>query len=477
MKKKSMIGLARWITDKYIYVMLGVFPLFWGGGYPNITEPKALFFYGATALWLLCVLILGALSALRREGFRPALRPVHWALAAFLLLAAVSALLSPWWQNSLLGAPSTNGKPRYDGFATLVCYGALFFGVSLLARPKRSYVWVMAGAAALCCLVAALQLLGFDPFGLYPSGTNYYDKFGAYSGAFLGTIGNIGLLGQYLCIVTPVTAVSGLRAKRRWERIYLLSAAALCLVILAFSQAEAAYVGTLACVLVCVPVLLPTRKARRAAGLCSVLAVLAGLAVLWFWPGQSGTLWEASRVLHGDIRDEFGSRRIEIWRGALALVPDRPLLGGGPGTFGERIDISWSRFIEETGQMRTAVVSNAHNLYLAYLVNNGALGLAAYLACIACSAVTWVRGRFNGDYIGAAGCGLLCCMVQDFFCVALSLAAPVMWVVWALMESGDARPEEETEEAAPPEEEPEAAPPEKTEGAAPPPEKEAAGAE
>ncbi len=441
MENKSCIGLARWITDKYIYIMLGVFPLFWGGGYSNITQPKARFFYYATAVWFACALLLVGLAALRREGFRPALRPVHWAMAAFLLLSALSALLSPWWDNTLLGSPAATDKPRYDGFLTLAYYGAIFFGVSLLARPKRSYIWVMAGAAALCCLVAALQLFGFDPLGLYPEGTNYYDKYGAYHGAFLGTIGNVGLLGQYLCIVTPLTLVTGLRAKRRWERIYLLAVSALCLVILAFSEAEAAWVGALASVLVCVPVMLPTRRARRTAGICAGALVLAGLVVLWFWPGQSGTIWEASRILHGDIRDEFGSHRVEIWRGALALVPERPLLGGGPGTFGSRIDITWSRFVEETGRTRTAVVSNTHNIYLAYLVNNGILGLAAYLACIVCSAVTWLRGRFDGDFTGAAGCALLCCAVQDFFCVALCLVTPILWVVWALMESGQTAPD------------------------------------
>lgn len=437
MKNMTMIERARWLTDKYIYFMLAVFPLFWGGGYQNITEPKALLFYGATALWLAGVLALCVWAAVRHERIRIVLRPIHWAMAAFLLLAAISAMLSPWWQNSLLGAPSTNGKPRYDGFATLVCYGALFFGVSLLGRPKRSYIWVMAGAAVLCCFVAVVQLLGGDPLGLYPEGTNYYDKYGAYSGAFLGTIGNVGLLGQYLCIVMPATLVYGLRAKALWERLYLLGASALFFVVLLFSQAEAAYVGVLAGVLICVPLMLPSKRARRIAGLCSLAVVAAGVVVLWFWPGQSGTIWEASRVLHGDIRDEFGSRRVEIWRNALALVPERPWFGGGPGTFGERVDISWSRYVEEIGSIRRAVVSNAHNIYIAYLVNNGILGLAAYLSCMGCSAVTWLRGRSSSEWIGAIGCSLLCCMVQDFFCVALCLAAPVMWLLWALMEAPD----------------------------------------
>lgn len=433
-----MIEWARWLTDKYIYLMLVVFPLYWGGGYENITEPKALFFYIATGLWIALVLVLCAVAAVRRERFCVQLRPIHWALAALLLLASVSALVSPWWESTLFGAPSASGQPRYDGLVTLVCYGAVFYGVSLLGRPRRSYVWAMTGAAVLCCLVAAAQLLGADPFGLYPEGTNYYDKYGLYSSAFLGTVGNVGLLGQYLCIALPIAFVFGVRSKRRWERRGLLAASALELVILIFTQAEAAYVGVLACVLIAVPLMLPEKRARRTAAIVSASLVAAGLVVLWFWPGESGTAWEASRVLHGDIRDEFGSRRVEIWRAALKLVPERPWLGGGPGTFGERVDISWTRFIEETGRMRRAIVSNTHNIYIAYLVNNGVLGLAAYLGCIACSAVTWLRGRFRGEHIGAIGCAFLCCVVQDFFCVTLCVVTPIMWVVWALMESAEA---------------------------------------
>lgn len=436
MKNMKKIDMAKWLTDKYIYVMLGLFPLYWGGGYPNITTPKAYFAYIVTGVWIVAAMVLCVWAALRHERLMPKLRPAHWALAAFLMLAAISSLVSPWWQSTLLGAEAANGRARFDGFATLVCYGAIFFGVSLLAKPKRSYVWVMTGAAVLCCAIAVLQLFGLDPFGLYPEGTNYYDKYIEYNGAFLGTIGNVGLLGQYLCVVTPLSFVSGLRSKRLWERLFLIASATLCLVVLVFSQAEAAYVGVVACALIGVPMLLPSKRSRRIAAIVSAAIVATGVAVLWFWSGQSGTLWEASRILHGDIRDEFGSHRVQIWRETLKLVPERLWLGGGPGSFGERVDIVWSRLIEETGRTRTAIVSNTHNIYLAYLVNNGVLGLAAYLAFIACSAVTWWRERFHSDYIGAAGCALLCCMVQDFFCLALFVVAPVMWVVWGLMESG-----------------------------------------
>lgn len=429
----SYLKRAQWLTDKYILVMLFAFPLFTGlQGYGAITQAKERFFTLATLFWLAAVLVFLALALLRREKLGFAARPAHLAAAGFVLWAAVSALYSPWWDTALKGL-------RYDGLLTQVLYVMIFFGVSLLGRPRKSYVWAMAAAVTLSNIMALLQLLGLDPLGFYPEGTNYYDKYGAYNSAFLGTIGNVGLLGQYLCIVTPVLTVFGLRSEKKWEKYLLLAMALLCLVIAAFSQAEAAYMGLMACVLVGVPVMLPEKKARKRAAFVMLALVLLGLVTAFFWPGESGTLWELSRILHGDIRDSFGSSRVQIWRRALELFTERPLLGGGPGTFGLRADIVWERFVPEINDVRTASVTNTHNSYLGYLVDLGLPGLQLYLVLIACSAATWLRRRFDGPYYGALGCAMLCALVQDFFCLNLCLVTPMMWVLWGLLESGDAQ--------------------------------------
>lgn len=84
--------------------------------------------------------------------------------------------------------------------------------------------------------------------------------------------------------------------------------------------------------------------------------------------------------MQGNIKDSFGSSRILIWRKSLELVPERMLLGGGPGTLSLRLDVNFSRFVEETGQTLSSSVDNAHNDYLGILVNTGLLSLAAYLA-------------------------------------------------------------------------------------------------
>lgn len=423
---------ARWVTDKYILVMLGLFPLFVGfrlHAYSGITRAKFLFFAVATGLWLAAVLALLLLGAIRGERYGVSLRPAHVAIAVFLAAGALSALTSEYGAVCLLGAE------RYDGYLTTVLYGAIFFGVSLLGTPRRSHAWALGLSTAVCCGIAVLQLGGLDPFRLYPEGLNYYDKYEALNAPFLGTIGNTGVLAGYLCLAAPLLVIFAILSEERWDSLLLLPGA-LALGILALCDVDAGVVAVAGCALVSVPVALRKRRAARiAAGVCGG-AALAGLGTLYLWPGRSGTLWELSQVLHGNLADEFGSYRGQIWKRCWELFREKPWLGGGPGTTARRIDIRWSRYIEALGRDRTVAVGNAHNVYLGYLVNLGLFGALGYVGGIACSLVSWVRRREEKALFPALGAGFLCYLIQDFFGLGLCLTAPMLWVVWGLLESG-----------------------------------------
>jgi len=153
----------------------------------------------------------------------------------------------------------------------------------------------------------------------------------------------------------------------------------------------------------------------------------------------SGTIWELSRVLHGDIRDAFGSSRVRIWRETLALVPEHLLLGGGPDTLSLRLDISFSRYVESSGVTLTAVIDNAHNVYLGLLADTGLLGLAGYLAAMVCSLFAARRRTGRIPLILA----LLCCWIQDLFGLGLPITTPLMWVLWGLLLADTHIPKEE----------------------------------
>ena len=92
---------ARWLTDKYICLMLLVFPLWTGfDGYGSITRPKFLFFAAATGLWLAALLFCALFCR-----YRPA-KPDAFRLCAlgFMAAACLSAALSEDLQYCLLGS-------------------------------------------------------------------------------------------------------------------------------------------------------------------------------------------------------------------------------------------------------------------------------------------------------------------------------------------------------------------------------------
>ena len=432
-----LLRRARWVTDKYILVMLGLFPLFVTPrreAYTGITEAKFWFFVGATCLWLGAVAVLLLIGRLRGERYRPVIRPAHVAMALFLGAGAVSAIASEYGSLCLLGAD------RYDGYVTTVLYAAIFYGVSFLGRPRRRYVWALGISGALCCIIAVLQLAGLDPLQLYPGGLNYYDKYEALNAAFLGTIGNTGLLAAYLCIAAPCLIVYSLLSEHRWDSVLLLPGA-LAVGVLLVCDVDAGLVALAGCILVTVPVVLRDRRAAKTAAVCAGCLTAAGLAGLYFWPGRSGTLWELSRVLHGELSDEFGSHRGQIWKACWQLFLEKPWLGGGPGTAGRRIHIVWQRYIEALGRDRVVSVGNAHNVYLGHLVNIGIIGAAGYVGAAVCSLITWFRRRREGPLYPALGSAFLCYMIQDFFGIGLCLTAPMAWVVWGLLESSVPRKE------------------------------------
>jgi len=422
---------ARWVTDKFILVMLGLFPLYVGVGlhaYTSVTASKFHFFTIATCVWLAVIAVLLILGLIRGERYSVRPRPAHFCIALFLLIGAISAAFSEYGDVCLIGAD------RYDGYLITVMYGAIFFGVSFLAVPRRRYVWALAVSSTVCCGIAMLQLGGLDPFQLYPEGLNYYDKYEAMNAPFLGTIGNAGLVAAYLCLAAPMLTVFSVLSDKSADT-WLLLPGALALGVLMLCDIDAGILAIAACAVVTVPMVIRRRRAARIAAGISGGLTLAGLGVLYFWPGTSGTLWELSQVLHGNLSDEFGSHRGQIWKQSWQLFLEKPWLGGGPGTNSERLDIRWSRYIEALGRDRVVVVGNTHNVFLGYLVSIGLFGALAYVLGAVCSLVTWFRRRREGALFPALGSAFLCYMVQEFFGIGLCLTTPMLWVVWALLES------------------------------------------
>ena len=473
------------ITDVYLITMLLVFPLFFGfSGYGQITLSKFVFLLSATGLWLAAL----AFAALRCHSAAPARSGAQIAACALALVSLLSWLCCGDLRSAFLGAG------RFDGLLSTLVYVLIFLGVSGFARPKPLHFRLFAVSLTLVLLTALLHLAGSDPLRLYPRGLSYFDSGIRYSGVFLGTIGNTNILDAVLCLALPcffalfvcgepwyllvpavlavpvlwkaggdglkvsmlLTALvvppllfSSLPRIRRGLRALgcLLAAAALG----AWWQPEPGLplrfvFSPLVCVLFasaagCAALsFLPLpgdfapkeRTLRRFFAALSGAALLCGLAAVFFWPGKTGTLYELRQFLRGQAEDSFGSNRIRIWRGCLALVPAHPLLGCGPGMLAANLDIEFSRYVPEAGETLRSYVDNAHNVYLAALVNTGLLGLAAHLATLGLSAAEAVRKRRDSLFLSLA-LGLVCAVLHAFFGLGLCLSEPLFWLALGLI--------------------------------------------
>ena len=174
----------------------------------------------------------------------------------YALLMVLSALASPypylvWW-----------GEGRYEGLLTMLIYLAIFIAVSSFGRFKSWYLYVLLIPVCLNIILSLLQLHGGNPLSLYPNNYDYFDGNVLYSGQFLGTIGNTGLLSAFLCLVIPAFICYFIRQHTDRRSYALLAAAVIAAIIMFRSGVAAGMVALAVGILVILPLFLPSRRAR-----------------------------------------------------------------------------------------------------------------------------------------------------------------------------------------------------------------------
>lgn len=475
------------ITDVYLAVMLFAFPLFSGfEGYANITLSKYVFLLAATGVWL-AALLLKAPRARRGRGAR--LGFAQYAALSFLGVSALSWLRSPWRAESLIGTGRYDGflitlcyvliflgvslytRPKIfhagafaAGIGLCGIVGVLqLFAVDLFKLFPAGYsyydAWILYSGTYLgtigntnildAALCTALPLFA----GLYICGCEKGPLFllplvpGCFILARAGGSGAVLAFAVCALAAAPMllTDLSRLRRGLRCGALILAAVAAALAyqpdyvnraLTPRFSLSPAAIAaGAAACAAAALSMLkprgfAPSRRAFLRFFLALDASLIAGsLLLLYFGSWESGTLYEINRALHGQLSDEFGSSRLRIWRETMALVPERPLLGGGPGTLAARLEIEFSRYVPETGARLTSFVDNAHNIYLGYLVNCGVLGLLAYLALLFGTALKARRTPMTAPL----ALGVLCAAVHGLFGLGLCLSEPFFWILLGLI--------------------------------------------
>ena len=422
------------LADAYLLLLMTLMVFaFSGKGYVSLQNDKWSVFLplvgGYVALSILIwaeetIIGLRAPSELM-EAMRSA-SWVHRLMAAYLVWTLLSALLSPY------GAAVWLGATRNEGVLTIALYVFSFFLLSRFGRPKPWMLWVLGVTVTLQSVICLLQLRGGNPLGLYPEGVNYFDAGKLYSGAFLGTVGNVDFLGSYYCIVVPILLASLLRL-RSPLRFALLLPLALSALVIVRMQVLSCIVGLGAGCVLALPVMLPIgAKAKTRAALAILGAGALGLLLLFAVDlgGPAGTI---HRILHGDVPRSVDSGRLYIWREVLERAAKRPLFGYGPDTLSMAGIEPFRRYDPEQQKTLLGYIDAAHNEYLNIFFHQGIPALAAYLGALVAAAAAWWKRSTENGVAAILGAAALCYSVQAFFNISVFFVASLFWAVLALL--------------------------------------------
>lgn len=425
------------VTSVYLALMMTVF-LFYTGtlGFQGIAEAKYSAFLTLCGGYVACMLLLLVETVLVGGGKFPSPRTLlaesSWVqrlLTVYLVVTWISTVLSPHFPVTVLGAT------RDEGALTITIYVLSFLLVSVFGRIEKWMLSLFAATVSFFDLICILQLFGLNPFTLYPEGYNYFGADVDYYGAYLGTIGNVGLVAAFLCLAIPIFWVTFLRS-REWRRWLLMIPLGLSLFVLLKMWVLAGLVGVFAggAVVLCSVAPVPVRT-RKTLWLLLASTAVAALALLFCFDVGDGLFHEMHLLLHGKISDDFGSSRFYIWRMVLERIPQQFWLGSGPDTM-HLAGLEPFQGYDDALKMSIIVeLDIAHNEFLNILFHQGVLALSAYLSALVIAAKRWLKVAYGNAETAILGSALFCYCVQSFFSYSQCIVAPYFWLIFALLEA------------------------------------------
>lgn len=300
-------------------------------------------------------------------------------LVVGVLLAAVLMTLPLLWTT--VPAWRLNALPRLIGLWTGVGLFLLLLQVRFSMRGRALLVSALAASALIQALMALSQLL--FPLSPFVRGMLHYDVLSA-QGRALGSLGQVNLLGSFLATGAGATlwCLLSLPIHRRSLRLCGWLALALILAALAVARSRTGWLGG---VLSCGGVLWMVGRHRhwRALGVGVILSSIMAIGVLSVQPQVVVAATHAVSPPAADtfsldrMRGESRERRLQMLRVTAELIKQRPLAGGGLGSFERR----WSDGLEALGEVSATPerVIYPHNELLYVWAEGGTVALTGLL--------------------------------------------------------------------------------------------------
>jgi hypothetical protein len=424
------------VTTVYLYAMLTIFMFFCGTeGYTGILKAKFQMFCVICGGYILIMtvvalemLLIGEIKIVSPIKIAQHLSWVQKFVICYLFITWVSALISQYAPKTILGAS------RYEGALTITFYCGCFLLVSEFGHLNKKLLYVFAAAMVAFNALCICQVYGYNPFNLYPDGYSYLDAGTAYSGEYIGTVGNVDIAAAVLCLAIPILWISIVRLEGKLKFLLLLPLAMSLFTLIKISV-MAGFVGIIAGTGMALPVVLPLSKKSRKYLICFlVILLIIAIVLVYMTDFSTGFLFEMHEILHGRIDETFGSGRIYIWKTVLQSVPGHLLFGTGPDTMYYAGIEGFHTYYEALNQTIVSTIDIAHNEYLNILYHQGIFALVFYLSALICIFKQWVQKGRKDNVSAILGGAVLGYSIQAFFGLSACITAPFFWITLGLLE-------------------------------------------
>lgn len=197
------------------------------------------------------------------------------------------------------------------------------------------------------------------------------------------------------------------------------------------------------CVLLIKKIAWPKTKTTHIAGvaLLFVLAIggVSGVEIIGKHLPPQNIIYQAREIMHGNIEDDFGSRRGFIWKRAMERVQYQPIFGTGSDTF----YYAFGKLNQaEAKELHGVEYDKAHNDFIQILLCNGWPGLLTYLAFITGIIISSIKKSFDNMFALIALGGILAYLIQSFFGIDTLIVTPIYWTMLAILRSAKSNKDE-----------------------------------
>ena len=302
--------------------------------------------------------------------------------------------------------------------STYMCVAILLCGfLYVKVASKWRFVWLAGSALSFWMLVI---------------GSSFSGMVGTAAATFLAVpfiIENRKVLGRFLILIASWAMAFALQML--FYNVIILGTGSVLVLALAFTMAGLLSAGGAVLVKLGTKRAIDDPKVADSGGIArwKLGVILLAAAIVVGFVGvellgrseNTGPIYQAREILHGNIDDTFGTNRVFIWRNALAAFPQHPIIGSGPDTFG-------LAFPDEAQWYYGEMYDKAHNEYIQILICQCILGFLCYLVFLGDNFRKAVVKALRNPMLMAVLAAFVGYCVQAFFNISTPIASHMLWV-------------------------------------------------